>query len=175
MSALAKMWASKLAKAGIRTGETFRGIRVHGKQGIPIRPPVDDLEEAIANGKVHPDVVDELREMEKERLEEINRQKKRYPNDHLHPAMRRRLENGEYDEEYAQELREGDEEYWAKRFLGADMALGMFHQMIGENRDALVQYAVSKDFDWALRDYLGRRGLLDEDWLDRLERLESGE
>ncbi len=168
------MWASKLAKAGIRTGETFRGIRVHGKPGIPIRPPVKDLEEAIANGQVHPDVVDELREMEQEGLKQINRQKTRYPDDHLYPAMRRRLENGEYDEEYTQELRESDEEYWRKRFIGADMALGMFDQMC-ESRDALVQYAVSKDFDWALRGYLERRWVLDQDWLDRLERLESDE
>lgn len=137
-----------------------------GKPGTPVAPP-GDLEEAIAKGQVHPDVVDELRELEKERLERIQ---KTNLNDHIHPSMRSRLENDEYDEEYAQELREKDR--WIQKqkdFMAADMQLGAYAQMFADSPEKLLQFAIEHDLAWALHDFLERRGLLDSDWLSRLE------
>ena len=54
------------------------------------------------------------------------------------------------------------------RFMDADMGLGMFQQNFSATRGDLTSYAVKQGYAWALRDFLVRRGLLDDDWEQRL-------
>mgnify|MGYP006303510055 CR=1 FL=1 len=166
---MAKIIGAALAKAGARSGQTIGGMHISGgKPGTPVSPP-GDLEEAIAKGAVHPDVIDELRELEKERKERLAKQD---PNDHMHPSMRMRLENGDYDGDYAEELREWDRQVQRQKgFMAADMALGAYDQMWAQSRKDIVRYAQQYDLDWALEGFPKRRGWLDPDWQERLEQL----
>jgi hypothetical protein len=56
-------------------------------------------------------------------------------------------------------------------FVEADMALGMMTQSGPDDRDEFVDYAKGKDYLWALRRFLSRRGWIDEDWEKRLTEL----
>ncbi len=55
-------------------------------------------------------------------------------------------------------------------FIGANAALGAVAQFSGSRED-VVEYAVSEDLLWALPGFIGRQGLLDDDWRRRLREL----
>jgi len=57
------------------------------------------------------------------------------------------------------------------KFHEADMALGMMAQSGPDDRDEFVDYVKEKDYLWALREFLSRRGWIDEDWKRRLTEL----
>ena len=55
-------------------------------------------------------------------------------------------------------------------FISADMRLGICEQVL-QTRDDLVQFAIEKGLAWAMEGYLKRRGWLDSDWQERLDKL----
>ena len=57
--------------------------------------------------------------------------------------------------------------------MGADMALGIAAQDHCKTRDELTAYARDAQLVPYLRFFLERRGWLDDDWIRRLEQLDS--